>query len=465
MIDIIIVACYLVFVSFVSYKSAKNVKSEEDYISGGKSYNSLVIFATLSASYIGGGFTLGLAEKTFSYGIVFALAMMGFSLKEILIAKYVAPRMNAFSDCYTVGDIMQKSYGVKAKIISGIASFFVCGGIIGAQIFACGNILYMFLGVDQKISSIIVSLLVVLYVTKGGIKSAITADLIHFSVLIIMVPLIMIFGLYHIGGVTEFVNHLPSSHQSLMGNVNLSSFIILFLSFLLGETLIPPYVQKLLIGKSSQETKKGTMYSGIMSIFFFLTIGIIGMEAKILNPILEPYLAMPYVINQVMPIILKGLAVSAMLAIIMSSTDSFLNATSISIKRDLLLPIGILKPNNPDEDLYYSKIVTLTLGLIAIIFALFCKSAIDILLYSYQFWTPFILFPLLAVIFGVKADSKCFIISSIAGIIALIIWNIKPLYETGIDGAIEGVIFGVIVNVVSFMAVKFWNIRKRPLGV
>ena len=144
MIDNIIVISYLLLTVIVGLKVSSSVKSDQDYINGGKNYSALTIFATLSACFIGGGFTIGLAEKTYLYGFVFIIAIWGFSVKEILIAKFIAPKMKAFqATASTVGDIMELNYGKGAKILSGIASLLCCGGIIGAQVAACGNIIYI----------------------------------------------------------------------------------------------------------------------------------------------------------------------------------------------------------------------------------------------------------------------------------------------------------------------------------
>ena len=83
MIDIILVFGYLLLTLILGVWIGKKVGSSEEYKSGGKQYSALVIFVTLTASFIGGGFTLGLAEKVYIYGFIYVFAICGFSLKEI----------------------------------------------------------------------------------------------------------------------------------------------------------------------------------------------------------------------------------------------------------------------------------------------------------------------------------------------------------------------------------------------
>jgi SSS family solute:Na+ symporter len=462
MIDGIIIAAYLLLTLVLGIWAARNVTSPEEYKTGGRKYSSWVVFATLSASFIGGGFTIGLAEKSFLFGIAYPLAMLGFSLKEVLVAKFIAPRMKAFKDAMTVGDIMVKAYGSKARFISGVASVLVCSGIIGAQILACGNILYTLLGTPIIYGSLITAGIVVIYATYGGMKSVVAVDILHFSILIIMLPLVLVFALSDIGGVTELISGVPESHLSPIESIGWISVFLLFLSFFLGETLIPPYVQRLLIGKTTADTKQGTLFSGLLSVPFFLMIGSIGMCAYVLNSDLQPNLALPHVINTVMPVGLKGLAIAGLLAVVMSSADSFLNSTAIAMTNDVLAPLGF-KAKNPKDELLFSRGITFAIGLLAIVFALNTTSVLDLLLYSYQFWTPFILVPLLAAIFQVRSSDRTFLVSALVGISSVVWWNLT-FPQSRIDGALESVIFGISMNSITFwLCHKYIFAKTAPL--
>lgn len=449
MFDIAIVALYLLLTLCLGLYVARTVKTPEIYRTGGRQYSSWIVFATLSASFIGGGFTIGLSEKTFLYGVAFIIAIWGFSLKEILIAALIVPRLKPFHQAETVGDIMAIAFGQKAKLITGIASVLVCGGIIGAQVAACGNIIYTFLGISRAIGCILTAGIVVLYATVGGMRSVVAVDVLHFSILIIMLPLVLIFGLTEVGGFPVLLQGLPSPHLTPLGTIGLEAVIILFISFFLGETLIPPYIQRLLIGKNMDETKWGTLWSGMISVPFFLVIGLIGMLAFLLDPSLPSHLALPYTIKMVMPIGLKGLAIAAMLAVVMSSADSFLNSTATAMVKDILIPLG-WKPKNEKTELITSRGVTFIIGTVAIVFALSSASVMDILLYSYQFWTPFILMPLLAAVFGVRSSDKIFVIAASVGVLTVIWWNVTHP-QVLIDGALEGVIAGVVSNSLCFI--------------
>ncbi len=447
MVDITVVFAYLIITLVLGIWASKNVSSAEDYRTGGRRYLAWAVFATLSASYIGGGFTLGLTEKTFLYGFIYIAVIWGYSLKEIFIALFVVPRMQAFRTALTVGDIMETAFGRNAKIITGIASILVCVGIIGAQVSACGSIIYTFLGTPPMISALLAVSIVIIYSTLGGMKSVVTVDTLHFSVFALIIPLVLFFGLQEIGGITAFFQNIPKTHLVSTELIDLKTCIVLFISWFLGETLVPPYFQRLMIGKTIKETKLGTLGSGLFSIFFLFLIGCIGIIALLLEPRLHSASALPYVIQTVMPVGLKGLAIAAMLAVTMSTVDSFLNSVSITFFHDILVPLKIVGKNKHHE-LIITRLITVTIGVIALFISLGLPNSIDILLYSYQFWTPFVLPPFIMAIFGIRASGQTFLISTIAGIMGVLLWNFTRLHSSNIliDGALEGTIFGVILN-------------------
>lgn len=460
MLDVYIVIAYLVCLLALGIYGSR-LKRYDQYTAGGQQYSALIIFCTLTASYVGGGFTIGLSEKTFSYGILYIIAMFGFSIKEMLIAKYLAPKMAPFQkNCATTGDIMDLSYGKIGRILTGVASVIVCGGIIGAQFAACGNILNTFFELKFAYGVILTAIVITSYVSLGGLKSVVQTNIFNFTILIVMIVLMLVFGMKKIGGLDSLLTMAPKNYLLPTGGLGIITLLVLFLSFFFGETLVPPYTQRLLIGTSTSETKYGTLYSGLASFFIFSIIGTIGIIAYILNNSLDPNLAFPYTVAEVLPSGIRGFGIAAMLAIIISSADAFLNAISVAIKKDILDPIFGDKDHGFKDQLQSSRFITVITAIIATVFAISTKSVLDILLYSYQFWTPFILVPLIAAIYRIKTSKKIFIISSIIGILTVVLWNCFSTYQTPVNGSLEGVIFGILMNFLSFVFLRFTKLNS-----
>ena len=458
-LDYAIVILYFCVVLGNGLYMSRKVHSLSDYATGGRSYTAFAVFATLSSSFIGGGFTIGLAEKVFSLGLIYVVALWGFSFKEILIAHYIAPRMTRFRKAISVGDMMGMLYGQNVRVFTGVASVLVCAGIAGAQFAGLGYVLNVLMGVPQWVGALIGAILVITYSSLGGMKSVVANDILHFCVLIIALPIVLIFGLFEIGGVSA----LPTLSDWNPTALPLLTMLGLFLNFFFGETLVPPYVQRLLIGKTVRETTKGTLWSGLLSFPFFLMIGLIGIVALQKNPDLNPNLALPYVINTFLPIGIKGLVIAGMVAVVMSSADSFLNAAGIAATHDVFKPLRG-KDFSSKEELILSRFTTLIVGVCGIAFALSTESVIDILLETYNFWTPFILVPLVGGILGFTASPRIFWISSFVGMSSVIIARI---YAGGLVGTghFDAAIIGITTNLLTFTLLrKFAGVHGKTLA-
>ncbi len=441
----IIIVVYLMIVLLVGLLASRGVNNLNDYATAGKSFGSLIIFATLSASFIGGGFSMGNAEKVFLVGVSNIVALWGFSLKEILVARYIAPRITNYPNAISVGDIIEPHYGKEARIFTGIFGVMLCAGILGAQVGAMGYIFNLFMGLDRVYGILLGTTLVIIYSTVGGMRSVVWTDVIQFLVLALGIPLTLYFGISYSGGWSHMAQSIPQTHLSIATDPkSLLTLLALFLTFLLGETLVPPYVQRLFIGKNSKEVSRGTLFSGLFSIPFFAVTGLIGIVALSINPDINPNYAMPYVIKETLPPLLQGFVIAAIISIVMSSADSFLNASSIAFINDIVKPLKKEELSTSNE-LKIAKLTTLIVGVLSIIFAVSIESVIDILIYAYNFWAPTILVPLAAAILGLHVSKKRFFFGALAGVLSTIIWNYLLHSPLNIDGLVLGVGANLIV--------------------
>ncbi|MHC4727238.1 MAG: sodium:solute symporter family protein [Planctomycetota bacterium] len=421
------------------------MKSLQEFSVSHRSYTSFVIFATLSASFIGGGFSIGNAEKVFRLGVANIIALWGFSLKEILVAKFIAPKMDNFPNVISAGDIMEQGYGKPAKVVTGFFSVFLCAGIVGAQVGAMGLIFKEFVGIEPIWGILIGCGIVIAYSTIGGMRAVVLTDVIQFCVLAIGLPAALIFGIIKLGGFSAIREAVPAGHFSVPANtMTIGAFLSLFLTFLLGETLVPPYVQRLFIGKNSAHTARGTMLSGIFSIPFFVITGAIGLLALALDSTINPNQAMPYVIRTVLPVGVRGIVIAGVISIVMSSADSFLNGAATSCINDIVKPL--LKTPLPErQELLLAKLTNCFVGIFAVVFAIKISSILDILIYAYNFWAPVILVPLAAVFLGVRVTKAGFFSGTIAGAAGMLIWKYKLESPMGISELVIGVFCNLIV--------------------
>jgi SSS family solute:Na+ symporter len=220
---------------------------------------------------------------------------------------------------------------------------------------------------------------------------------------------------------------------------------LLCLTYFLGEVLMPPYVQRLLIAKSPRAAARGTILAGIFSIPFAAVTGLIGLITLAMEPAVSSNLALPHLVVTVLPTVLKGLVISGIIAVVMSSADSFLNSASIAFVNDIVKPLGGAGLSTR-VNLALARIVTLVIGLLSIYFALTVDTILEIIFIAYTYWAPIIVVPMVATLMGHPRGKLNFVAGAAAGFVTALLWNEvldKPL-------GIEGLVMGTLANVLLF---------------
>src|SRR5918996_1528119 len=273
-LDWALLAGYFVLLIVIGVQTIRRVQSADDFAVAGNRIIWPVFFGSLAASFLGGGASLGVAGKTFTDGYVYMFAFFGYAVSFLLIGLFVAPRLKRYLGAHTVGDVMEEHYGRGARLITGVLSIALCAGILGAQALAIGTVVNATLGLPTAPSVIVGMGVVVLYSTFGGAWAVIQTDMLQFVFLGVFLPVTLLIGLFAAGGSGELVASVPEAHLSFMGTWTLGLFVSVFLAFLLGETLVPPYTQRAFSTPDAANARKGYVVSGIFAFFFFVSASI-----------------------------------------------------------------------------------------------------------------------------------------------------------------------------------------------
>lgn len=321
----------------------------------------------------------------------------------------------------------------------------LCVAIVGAQVGAMGTIFTVFLGMNPLVGIGIGCTILIVYSAFGGMRAVVVTDILQFVFLAIGLPLVLVFGAMAVAEQGSW-SDLPSGHLELFTTLTPLAIVSLFLVLFFGEALIPPYLQRLMIGEP-KKVARGTVLSGIFSIPFFLITGAIGLVAFMLNPALESSdFAIPYVIEQVLPLGLRGFVVAGIISVAMSSADSFLNSAAVCLTHDVVKPLR-RRALSERAELMLARLVTLVGGAAAVLVAVSIEGLLDILFYAYNFWSPIILIPLVAAFFGFRTRTRVLLAAAAGGIAGNLLWSqLLPQSE------LDGMIVGILANGVIFFA-------------
>jgi solute:Na+ symporter, SSS family len=447
-INSIALGVYLLLTLGIGLQTMRRIKTPGDFAVAGNRIIWPVLFATLAATFLGGGATIGRAGESYTIGYAFAVAACAFPIQTILVGTFIAPRLKRYPGVETVGGIMEIHYGRPARLLTGIISMVYCTGVLGAQALALGTIFHTIIGTSVTTGILIGMIFVLVYSTAGGMWADVQTDVLQFLMLGTFLPLALILGVREAGGVEGLVNAVPDGHLNLFGAYDVMAFLGIFLAFLLGECLIPPYTQRALSAPDAGHARKGYALAGVFGFFFYFVSASLGLVALVLFPGIAPDQALPTIVREALPVGIAGLVAASLLAVVMSTADSLLNSSTVAFANDIYKPF--INPHiSQSRLLWLERGGNVVIGLGALVFALSAKSIVDALLYSYSLWAPTIIIPFLFAVLTRRSAPR-------AGTAAMLVGGVVTAYWTwglGEPNGVTGLMVGLVANAVTFALV------------
>lgn len=334
---------------------ARKEDSMADFYLGGRSMGLFVLFLTLYATQYSGNTMIGFAGKSYRQGYQF-LVSVTFMISVIAAYLIYAPRLYRLSKKHnfiTIGDYIQCRFGSRTlTILITAICIFALGNYILSNLKAIGYIVVTSTGGKVSFTQgiIVVSLIMIIYETLGGMRSVAWTDVIQGVLL--LTGCLFIFGIieYQYGGLSMAADKLISSHPQLWTPPTgaqkrfwLSSIVIFFF----GISIYPQAIQRIYSARDSHTLKRSFQIMAFMPLvttFFMFMVGIVGITRfHDLNKQESEQIAMLLLNDLAQHIagvrIFIILFISAAVAAIMSTVDSALLAISSIFTQDIYRPV------------------------------------------------------------------------------------------------------------------------------
>ncbi|MBL3284184.1 Sodium:solute symporter family protein [Rickettsiales endosymbiont of Paramecium tredecaurelia] len=449
MIDNLVVFVYLIsilFTGLLNRAKNKDLKTYSSIANISRGYGILMI-ATIFASAVGGGTVFGLTQKAYIGAIAYPIAFMFNVVFDVLIAKYIVPRLALHYQKQTPGDIMAQYYGTLGRIIAGIGTIISSMGYLAAQILVSGTIFQYILEINKIYAIFFSYAIVIAYTTFGGLKSIVFTNLLQFFTMIIAVPIIAIIGIKTVGW-SSVVEYFMTDSKFITNNLA-QEVLALSISFSV-ITIYPTFIQRILLDKEARNTTKAIYIKSIIYFFFIAIIMANGVIVSYLFPGQDPALAFCNMIDDTIPVGLKGLVIIGLLSATMSTADSDLNVISISLTKDIISPIFNIKNNT--KLLMFAKIANIVIALVAILLALKFEHVVDLVVFITGFWVPIVCVPLVFALYKVVVSKWQMGICSFLGGVAFASWHAHMTICN-----IKGVFIGALVSCIALSITHYLN--------
>src|SRR5712671_1859701 len=202
-IDMLIIVFYFALVLAIGFYLKGQANTGEDFFMAGREMTAWVAGLSFLSANLGALELMGWAGSAYQYGIlathwywVGAIPVM-MLLALVMIQFYYLPKTQS------VPRYLKLRFGEPARALSAISFAFMTVLMSGVNMFAMAKVMQIVLGWDINFSIWVSSLTVAVYVTLGGLRSAIFNEVLQFFLIWAGALLIPILGLYEAGGWTN----------------------------------------------------------------------------------------------------------------------------------------------------------------------------------------------------------------------------------------------------------------------
>lgn len=354
-IDLIVIAVYLVVVLAYGLWAGRIERNAEDYFLAGRLLPWYLIGASLFASNMSGASFVGLMGASYSHGVVVFNYEWTAAIVLVVFAVVMMPVFFR-NRLFTVPEYLERRFDRRSRwayALFTIATLMLIdmAGALYAGSVVLGTALP---SVDLWQAGAALALFAGIYTIVGGLRAVVVTDAIQTVLMIVGASIILYVGLDKVGGWDALFERLGDDKTRLMKPAD-DAFLpwpgilgVIVLGFYYW-TLNQYFVQRALAAKSLDQGRKGALFGGLLKLPNLFLMVVPGMIAIVLYPGLDsPDKVFPTLALDLLPAGLRGLVLTALLAAIMSSLDSALNAAASLLTMDFVKP---LRPHLSDRAL------------------------------------------------------------------------------------------------------------------
>ena len=309
-IDMVIIALYFVVVLAIGFYLKKRTNTGEDFFMAGRKMTAWIAGLSFISANLSSLETMGWSAMAYQYGMLGAHAYFISGALPILFLAVVMMPFYYICRTHSVPGYLKLRYGESSRSMAGITFAVMTLLVSGSSMFAMAKILNLLLGWDMNHSIWISSLTVAVYVTLGGLISAVFNEVVQFFLIWLGTLLVPILGLIQCGGWHKMMALIQENVKTIHPSVpnadftalwhNLGSFTanpmgIDWFGMIFGQGIAIGFaywctdflqVQRVIVAKDLRAAQNGTIIGAAlkMCVPLIVTIpGLLGL-AVLLNP-------------------------------------------------------------------------------------------------------------------------------------------------------------------------------------
>ncbi|WP_295119451.1 SLC5 family protein [uncultured Chitinophaga sp.] len=342
-LDYSIVALYLLILLYIGYKASFGKKKEGEHLFlAGKSLSWYSIGFNMWGTNVGPSMLLAFASIGYSTGIVAGNFEWYAFVFLFLLAMVFAPRYLA-GKVTTMPEFMGQRFGDGTRnILAWYALIKILISWLSLGLFAGGFLVRQILGIPMWQSVIVLVLFAGLFAFAGGLKAIARVNVFQMVLLILVSLMLTIIGVNKVGGVAALFHRAPREYWNLIQPASdpnypwhaiLLGYPVSAIAFFCTDQAM---VQSVLGARNLEQGQLGVNFIGwlkILSLPLFIIPGIICFE--LFPGLKDPSEAYMTLVTQLFPPGLNGLVIVVLIAVLVGTIGSSLNALSTVFTTDI----------------------------------------------------------------------------------------------------------------------------------
>ena len=380
-IDFIIIGLYLLVLLWIGYKASfgSKVKTNETLFLAGNSLTWSSIGFNMWGTNVGPSMLLAFASIGYSTGIVAGNFEWYAFVFLLLLALVFAPRYIA-AKVTTMPEFMGNRYGNSTRtILAGYALVKILISWLSLGLFAGGFLVRQILGIPMWQSVTVLVAFAGLFAYAGGLKAIAKVNVFQMILLIGVSLALSILGVQKVGGISALFHKVPGEYWNLIHPASDAKYP--WYAILLGYPVSAvaffctdqAMVQSVLGAKNLKQGQLGVNFIGWLKILALPLFIVPGILCAILFPALkDPNEAYMTMVTNLFPPGMNGLVIVVLIAVLVGTIGSSLNALSTVFTTDLY--VKKINPTATNEQIIKVGRLTVIAGCL---FAIGIALAID----------------------------------------------------------------------------------------
>lgn len=390
-VDYLLVLIYFLFVLGIGWMAKSKVSNSIDFFLSGRGLPAWVTALAFVSANLGAVEIIGMSANGVEYGFQ---TMHYFWIGAVPAMIFLGLVMMPFyygSKVRSVPEFMRRRFGNGAHLVNAISFALAQLLIAGVNLFLLATIVEALLGWPMWVALVVAGIIVLSYITLGGLSAAIYNEVLQFFVIIAALAPLTVIGVNRVGGwqglkesvASESMLHTwPGTDISGFGNPVWSVIgIVLGLGFVLSFgywTTNFVEVQRAMASDSISAARKTPILGAFPKMFIPFLVVLPGMVASVIvGDIVDgsaaPNEAILYLMRDLLPNGLLGVAIAGLLASFMAGMAANISAFNTVMSYDIW-ETYVVKDRADSYYLRFGRWMTVVATCIAVFTALLARN-------------------------------------------------------------------------------------------